>query len=764
MIHRDTPTAMTPRLASALIIIVALFLAGGREAAAQPQWFESNSGLEGAFAASLGFDSTGRALAGAACGLYRLDGDRWQRILDRDSVASLLVTERGTILAGSTSGLWRREAGATDWTSVLSGTNASDMASLGSDTILAVIDAKMHRSSDDGRTWSAVDELPQFAAGQVESTPDGVLYAWRLSLYRSDDGGHSWTQVTSRIPSAILLPLAGGRMISTTFDELYASVDGGVTWSVVRQMPLVDLRRDPAGRTLATVGFPQSRGTVATVPAGVYELDDDGAIVATLRTGLAQSAAGGPNGQVVVNASSEMLVSSDRGASWERVVAGLECGIASPLTIDRDGRMFTIFNGLDWTTAQVVPGALFGSIDSGKSWRRLAVNATTVLGAFASGEVLAYGRNDTLGTLVVKTSRDHGATWSEHVAPGSAMVSGNDSGLVAVAFSWDPWLSADTAGHLWISTDTAGTWTERLVGVRVRHLLARNGAILLDEDTSPESQGVHRTLDLGETWTLVLPNSLDVGLQAAPSGEIYAIAHTFVLGVRTYEVWRSVDDGALWQRRGTLPESFAPQLIFAPDGDLYVTGTGTAEHLARSTDGGATWTPIDVPWLPRLFTVMPDGSLVALESAGGRLTMWASHDDAATWRAQSLPPLPKAQSYHLALWGTLYATLARQLVMRIDGTVASTPHESARSATLSLAIAPMPARDLLTVTLVLPKASRVSIDLYDAMGRRALAPSLRMLDAGVSTVPVNVSELAPGYYVLVVRGVDGSGSRGIILR
>jgi photosystem II stability/assembly factor-like uncharacterized protein len=93
----------------------------------------------------------------------------------------------------------------------------------------------------------------------------------------------------------------------------------------------------------------------------------------------------------------------------------------------------------------------------------------------------------------------------------------------------------------------------------------------------------------------------------------------------------STDHGATWARHQIISEEFENHIsqIFPLNGALWLVAEyGT---IARSDDGGATWTALESPYTGSFFgaVVARDGSLVLF---GMRGRIYRSADNGATWQ------------------------------------------------------------------------------------------------------------------------------------
>jgi photosystem II stability/assembly factor-like uncharacterized protein len=180
-------------------------------------------------------------------------------------------------------------------------------------------------------------------------------------------------------------------------------------------------------------------------------------------------------------------------------------------------------------------------------------------------------------------------------------------------------LLSDDAGKSWRAVGTPVTRTltdvafeDAKQGVAVGH----GGSIV-------------RTADGGETWTAVDVEQ-DAGVDsflgvASLGGGRFAAYGAFGLYMD------SGDHGATWQRRQVISEEFENHIsqVLPINGALWMVAEyGT---LARSDDGGATWTQLESPYTGSFFgaVVARDGAIVIF---GMRGKIFRSADGGSTWQ------------------------------------------------------------------------------------------------------------------------------------
>ena len=207
-------------------------------------------------------------------------------------------------------------------------------------TIYAATPSTVYKSTDGAATWSAID-TPNFPVTQisVDTQNTNILYTvctdtkfgYTNYFRKSSDGGATWANVTfpqnTGIAALALDPRVSGHLfaisnevfgpgITNFFSYLYRSVDGGATWTQIQQVAqpqlpgpafIADASTSPTtfydGLALRSVDggvtwsqYPSLPSTTGTGPIAV---DPSGTIYAAVDTGL--------------------FVSHDHGTTWTSV-------------------------------------------------------------------------------------------------------------------------------------------------------------------------------------------------------------------------------------------------------------------------------------------------------------------------------------------------------------------------------------------------------------------------------------------------------------
>ena len=528
------------------------------------------------------------------------------------------------------------------------------------------------RSRDGGRTWDKVlfrDERTGCADLRIDPANPRRLYAalWQAQrypyklesggpgsgLFRSEDGGDTWTEITRRpgLPQKSVLGRMGvtvgarpGRLwalIEAEDGGLYRSEDYGETWRLLSDDP--EIRARPFYYT-HVFGDPQDADTVYVLALRMLRSTDGGATFTQIPT---------PHGD------NHDLWIDPRDPS--RMVEGNDGGAC----VSMDG-------GRTWSSIYNQPTAQFYHVttDSRFPYR-------------------IYGAQQDNTTLCVPSRTDEAG-----IAPRETYdVGGAESGWIAVRDDNPDIVFAGSSGggeggritrydhHLRQIRDVS-PWPQRTAGRAASEYKYRfqwTAPIVL----SPHDPNVlyvcgnraFKSTDDGVSWELISPDlTRDDPTKQGPSGGPITLDHT---GVEVYctifafaestlrrgLLWAGSDDGLIhvsedagrtWSNV-TPPASLLPEwaliLTVEPSphdpATCYVAATrykwdDTAPYLLKTSDYGKTWTRIDagVPDFTRVIREDPvKKGLLYLGTESGVLV---SRDDGAHWESLqgNLPLVP----------------------------------------------------------------------------------------------------------------------------
>lgn len=266
------------------------------------------------------------------------------------------------IYAGTSKGVFRLTDGSV--TQVLDSRGVREVVQIG-ERLFAGTGAGLYVSDDQGISWTLTD-LQDVAVWQTRDNGEGLLYAGTAptGLYRSGDGGDTWTEIQSlaqlaeargwSIPVDPPLP-AAARALVVKGDHLWVGVevggiaiseDAGASWSVVLPGDNPDLHM--------MFAHPEREHTLFA-STGYGRLD-----------GIAE----------MVEGNAGVFRSEDGGNNWDYAWKGITPRYSRPMCIDhRAPYVLTVASApTAFSNHREEGGAqamLFRSEDGGDSWRSL---------------------------------------------------------------------------------------------------------------------------------------------------------------------------------------------------------------------------------------------------------------------------------------------------------------------------------------------------------------------------------------------------------
>ena len=231
-------------------------------------WSQKSAGLNGQDVFSLGQASDGTLLAGTGHGIYRLEGESWNRVnnvslSDKPSPQSDLEPRAEKKASsgrrsGSKPGRVVPKKTAEAPRGYTFDANVNAIARAG-DAVYAATSQGVLRSVTAGESWKLVVEPALQQWSFVATAKSWVLAATLKSAMLSSDGGEQWEPV--RLPvtmeqlAAVAVDDAGGLWVAGR-EGVMVSQDRGTTWHGVKNLPIGDVNSlfydEPSQRMLIT--------------------------------------------------------------------------------------------------------------------------------------------------------------------------------------------------------------------------------------------------------------------------------------------------------------------------------------------------------------------------------------------------------------------------------------------------------------------------------------------------------------------------------
>ena len=415
-------------------------------------------------------------------------------------------------------------------------------------------------------------------------TTPGTIFATmtgpgiKSGLYRTRDGGATWTQLASGLPSPDRIGRASVAIAPSDPDVVYALVAEAASIGADRVLGV--FRSANGGTSWTDVSSPQVRAEEQMSynnAIAVHPLD--------------------PNH--VVCGGVDLHLTTNGGATWRR---------ASQWDAERDTPDYAHADHHELVFAPSMPGRLYSandggcdlSEDGGRQWtNRSKTLATNMFYDFdvaqTDARVYGGGAQDN-GTLVTNTGLPGDFFELLGGDGGWRVIDSREAGHIYASFQFGGMYRFRNGSHRKVSPpfrpeDSGGVWMVY---------------ITFDPDDSDVvytgNQRVYRTSNDGLSWdalTPVLDGSPLSAIEVAP-----ADTHHIYVGTENGGFFRSLDRGVTWSANlatSVLPGVMITRIESSPldASDVFVTVANFGNsHVFRSRDAGATWQDIDRGLLP----------------------------------------------------------------------------------------------------------------------------------------------------------------------
>lgn len=496
------------------------------------------------------------------------------------------------------------------------------------------------RSTDDGKTWQAINygltnqHIWSIVTDPVSPT---VVYAGTngAGLFRSEDRGLTWQRPTSGLDSGYIYALAAVADTSKTRlwagtgqGRVYYSDDSGRTWTATAAQPAAGY----INGFYAVPTWPGRMGRLyVATNVGVFVTLDSGATWKELPMRAGDSK---PDTRAVIGdvrndqvvyagvAGEGVYRTRDGGQTWTLVNQGMDNVRVRAMAMDQlDSQL--IYVGTDG-------GRVFRSSNGGDRWETAAAGLAgrSVQTLVASSSYLFAG---TWGDGLFR-SADNGRNWT--ALQGNLNVL-NVSAVIGDPAGRDSLLLAAYGKGIFHTDDAGVTWTPRQTGLSTEDIFS-----LVADPHMPTTiyaltiDGIFKSTDMGVKW-----QSSSAGMaQERPQAIAIAPSDSSILYASAGAGWvyRSDSWGERWLKLENRPSQAQVMALAVDPRRPLLVYAGSASGIYRSTDGGQTWQQVHDAPVTALAIDARSGDIYAADTRGG---VWRSDATATTWKRSGLDKL-----------------------------------------------------------------------------------------------------------------------------
>ena len=320
-------------------------------------------------------------------------------------------------------------------------------------TLYIISSYKLFASTDSGETWYLIGPCPKGHVRELRITEDAFYLCLSDGIFRSDDAGHSWTDISDGLdrrltenPGIDALRVNRGRLFAGTWRGIYRFNAG--TWEHL-QLPV-----DNIVRVNALVGSKDQ--LYAAVSVNI--LAGDGTPEENFKQ-LWESE----------KRSWWIFRSTDGGDSWVNITpldTSLLIGVLPEITLLTAGETLLLIGRDDGVVAR--------SIDSGDTWTSIESSGITPM-QFSVGSTVALDENTFYigGSTGVHRSTNGGQTWHRFNTRFESRVDGLISFMVNPTSNMRAVLYARVGPNLVKSTDGGRSWDAVNVALEINRLLSK---------------------------------------------------------------------------------------------------------------------------------------------------------------------------------------------------------------------------------------------------------------------------------------------------
>ena len=503
-------------------------------------------------------------------------------------------------------------------------------------------DGGLFISHDSGKTWTkvpAMDGQSIRALSQSASNPKLLVAGTLKGVFRSEDGGQRWEQVSPansnelhEVESIAIDPKDPKTIYAGTWHLPWKTTDGGANWHNIKQGLIDD------SDVFSIIIDPTAPQTVYTSAcSGIYKSDNGGelyhkiqGIPSTARRTRVLMQDPVDHATVYAGTTEGLYRTTTAGTNWSRIT-GPDVIINDVYIDPKNPKHVLLATDRSGVLLSDDQGASFAQANAGFSQRQVAALVSDI----KDPNRLYAGVVNDKGYGGVFASADNGKSWQQQ----SQGLDGRD--VFTLAESADGRLLAGTSHGVfeW----TGGRWQP-------------DGKIVKSEEKTVVSTVKGKRVRSTKAITL-------------PAGQIEGRVSGLDLSQNTWYaatsagVFQSTDGGKVWMGGAVLGKT--DYLSVHANGPMVLATQRTG--IAISQDGGKSWQGSPLPdklTTVRTSTIAPGGSMWI----GGREGVYYSTDKGATWSFMSTLPFSDISGidYERALGRVVITSWSSTWVMAVN--------------------------------------------------------------------------------------------------
>lgn len=470
-------------------------------------------------------------------------------------------------------GVFRSSDQGSTWQAVNTGITNDNVSSLTTNGsyVYAGTDDGLFRSDNNGSSWI---ELTSPLSGRIYALhiANGYLFASASGTYRSSDNGTTWESASTGLPGGGVVRsfAAKGSVLYAALvnSGVYKSLDNGETWE-----------NSGLGGASITQVIVKGTDLFASGLLGIYRSADDGANWVNIRSGgypslIATSAylyACGP----------EVVRSADNGNTWTTITTGIST-LSQYLTFNTlasdNVNLYVSSLHYSSTNGYTQVGSVYRSSNNGDNWlvSNSGLRGVGIKSFISEGGYLIAGTSES----GIYRSADNGLNWI-------SVNTGLTNLRISALTSGNGYLFAGTLGGGVFRSDNYGnTWEAVNTGLIYSYIysLAISGSRLL---AGSGGGGVFRSDDNGTSWTLSNSGITNPGHVYA-----FAVKEGYVFAANGGTVYRSTNNGTSWPASSSMGGFSRVVTMGTIAGNVFVSTSASCcepNSFKRSTDNGESW-------------------------------------------------------------------------------------------------------------------------------------------------------------------------------